>query len=232
MELKPVYRHEDKYLINYLQYVRLKQMISAVMHPDIYSVNEHGYPIRSLYYDTPSNRDFHEKDDGVDLRQKLRLRIYQPAAKYAKLEIKHRQEGGIYKESINLTHEEAQHLLKADIDPSFLLAHSESAAAHLYRLFQADGYLPVVIIDYDREAFTLPFYQIRVTFDRCIRAGRGFDRFFDPKLLLTPVLPSDEIVLEVKYNYMFPSFFKPIIGIAEGQAMSISKYYQARLMLG
>lgn len=232
MDEKPIYRHEDKFLINPMQYARLRAMVSAVMRVDAYAQNGRGYPIRSLYFDTLSNRDYHEKADGVDERQKLRLRVYGASASVAKLEIKHRKEGGIFKESVTLAREEAEELLKPGADPAFLLAHASEAARNAYALFKTRGYAPAAVIDYRREAYTLPFYQIRVTFDSDIRAGREARGFFDPQLHLTPVLPPDEIVLEVKYNHMFPAFLKPVTGMAEGQEMSISKYYQARLLLG
>ena len=50
-----------------------------------------GYPIRSLYFDTPEDRDFHEKEDGIELRRKLRLRCYAPDAAFALLEMKQKQ---------------------------------------------------------------------------------------------------------------------------------------------
>ncbi len=232
MGVKPVYRHEDKFLINYVQYVKVKQAVSAVMKRDIHAADGKGYTIRSLYFDTPFNRDYHEKEDGTDVRRKLRLRAYGSASGPFKLEIKHRREGGIFKESVTLKREDAEKLIIRGADPAFLLDLPSPAAANIYRLFKTAGYLPAAIIDYEREAFTLPFFETRVTFDRSIRTSGETERFFEPELGLIPVFPPDEIVLEVKYNHMFPSFLKPLTGIAEGQEMSISKYYYARLLLG
>lgn len=90
----------------------------------------------------------------------------------------------------------------------------------------------MVIIDYDREAFTLPFYQIRITFDRRIRATRQTQEFFNMDTATVPVLPADEIILEVKYNHMLPDFLKKVLGSVESQVMAVSKYYFSRELLG
>ncbi len=229
---EPVYRHEDKYLVAYLQYMRVRQMIAAVMQRDSHAENDRGYTVRSLYYDTVSNRDYHEKEDGVDERQKLRLRTYGSAPSIAKLEIKHRKEGGIFKESVTLSMDEVGKIMAHDPDYSVLESKPAPAANHILWLLQTKGYTPAAIVAYDREAFTLPFYETRVTFDTSIRGGRETGRFLDPSVLLVPVIPSTEIVMEVKYNHMFPNFLRPLISIAEGQNMAISKYWLVRQQLG
>ena len=62
-----------------------------------------GYPVRSLYFDTLDDRDFHEKAAGVELRRKLRLRSYDPAADFAMLEMKQKQGASQLKRSLRVT---------------------------------------------------------------------------------------------------------------------------------
>ena len=47
--------------------------MSNVVHTDSHNGPD-GYQVRSLYFDSLSNRDFQEKEDGLELRRKFRLR--------------------------------------------------------------------------------------------------------------------------------------------------------------
>lgn len=227
-----VYRHEEKFLLRYPQYVELKCLLSPILRRDQNAGADGSYPIRSLYFDRPDNRDYHEKVDGVDGRQKLRLRIYRETSEWVNLEVKNRREDGIHKEAVAISRLEAAGLVKSAPDCGFLLDRPSRAARHAYGLLHAEGYHPAVVIEYGREALTLPFYQIRITFDRQIRASRDVEGFFAPRAGMVAVIPADEIILEVKYQHMLPAFLKRVLGSVESQAMSVSKYYLARELLG
>ena len=227
-----VYRREEKFLLRCPQYMELKCLLAPIMRRDKNAGADGSYRIRSLYFDRPDNRAYHEKVDGADQRQKLRLRTYGESPDMVRLEIKNRRENGIYKETDVLSRQEASGLLGSAPEYGFLLDRSSPAAGRAYGLFSAEGYRPAVIVDYSREALTLPFYQIRVTFDRQIRAARGAEDFFKPQAGTVPVLPADEIILEVKYNHMFPAFLRRMLSSVEAQAMSVSKYYLSRELLG
>lgn len=231
MGMKEIYRHEEKFLIRYPQYVLLKQLLSPVMSPDVHAGEIGSYTVRSLYFDTLDNRDYYEKKNGDEVRRKIRLRTYFPAASFIRLEIKKKKQEGIRKESVLLEKEEAIRLYR-DGDSSFLIEKTSAGAVELGRCFSTASYHPVILIEYEREAFTLPFYQIRITFDSRLCAGWNAEDFFAREACLYEVLPPDEIVLEVKYNHMLPSFLRRILGTVEGQSMAISKYYLAREILG
>lgn len=72
------------------QFYQYSNNLSQIMHLDAHSGDD-GYLIRSLYFDSLDERDFHEKEDGVELRRKIRLRNYGPDSKVAKLEMKKKQ---------------------------------------------------------------------------------------------------------------------------------------------
>lgn len=227
-----VYRHEEKFLLRYPQYVELKQLLTPLMHRDLNAGADGSYTVRSLYFDRADNRDYHEKVNGVDRRQKLRMRIYGETPDKVKLEIKKRREDGIYKETVTISRAEAERLLHGLPECEFLREHQTEAAKHAYGLLRSEGYRPVVVIDYDREAFTLPFYKIRVTFDRRVRAARRIEEFMIPQCGMIPVLPADEIILEVKYNHMLPDFLRRALSSVPAQSMAVSKYQLSRELLG
>lgn len=66
------FRHEWKYEINYMDFLTLRMRLAAVMQRDSHAVDEK-YEIRSLYFDTPSDRALREKLDGVNRREKFRI---------------------------------------------------------------------------------------------------------------------------------------------------------------
>ena len=75
-----VFREEKKYLISLPEALQACHRLAQVMHEDPHN-GISGYPVRSLYFDTLDDRDFHEKAAGVELRRKLRLRCYDPAGR-------------------------------------------------------------------------------------------------------------------------------------------------------
>ena len=64
------YRHEWKHEINYADLLAIRQRLRAVASPDPHA-KDGRYFIRSLYFDTPSDRALREKIDGTDRREKF-----------------------------------------------------------------------------------------------------------------------------------------------------------------
>lgn len=81
------YRHELKYLISYADKAELAVRLAPVLHLDPHATNG-GYFIRSLYFDDYWNTAYEEKDAGVLLRKKYRIRIYNCSDRSIKLERK------------------------------------------------------------------------------------------------------------------------------------------------
>ena len=77
--MNEVLRQEKKYLMTVADASRLASRLERVMMADAHN-GATGYRIRSLYFDTSDDRDFHDKEDGLELRRKIRLRIYDPGA--------------------------------------------------------------------------------------------------------------------------------------------------------
>ena len=68
------YRHEWKHEINYADRLALLPRLSAVMKRDSHAIDG-VYRIRSLYFDTPEDKALREKIDGVNAREKFRIRL-------------------------------------------------------------------------------------------------------------------------------------------------------------
>ena len=92
------YRHELKYLISYADKAELAVRMAPVLHLDPHA-KQGGYFIRSLYFDDYWNTAYAEKDAGVLLRKKYRVRVYNCSDRSIKLERKKKFGSWIYKEA-------------------------------------------------------------------------------------------------------------------------------------
>ena len=101
------YRHEWKHEINYVDMLTLRTRLLAVMKRDEHAIGG-VYQIRSLYFDTLSDKALREKIDGVNIREKFRIRYYNEDASFIVLEKKSKINGLCAKESCRITKEEAQ----------------------------------------------------------------------------------------------------------------------------
>lgn len=223
--MNEVLRQEKKFSINAVDGARLRDLLGKVMISDEHN-GPLGYSIRSLYFDTPDDQDFMEKVDGLELRRKIRLRIYDPANDFAMLEMK--QKEGIYqkKRSLRLSRTDAIRLCKGDY--GVLLHYPEPFAAECYGLMSLRCYRPKAVVEYLRQAFIAKENHIRVTIDSQIRANESCYDIFSKELALYPVLIPFQMVLEVKYNGFMLSYIKNLLDMVERSELSVSKYCLAR----
>ena len=185
-----------------------------------------GYKIRSLYFDTIDERDYNEKLDGVELRRKLRLRIYDTKAKFAMLEMKQKEGNYQKKRSLRVSRADAQELVCGKYDS--LLRYDEPFAAECYGLMHMMCYRPKTVVDYQRKAYIARENRIRITFDHDIRATETDFDIFSPDLNMYQVLDPFNGILEVKYNGFLLSYIKNAVSAANRSEISISKYCLAR----
>ena len=223
--MRLVTRKERKYLTNLVSAKRLEALLDRVLIPDKYN-GPTGYRIRSLYFDTIHDRDFHEKVQGIHLRRKIRLRLYDPKGDFALLEVKQKQGEDQMKRSLPLDRAEAMRIVRGDYDG--LLERPEPFAKEVHALILINGYVPKTIVEYRRKAFVAKENRIRLTFDSDIRATETHLDPFDPELCLTPVFDPFNVVLEVKYNGFLLSYIRGLLNTIDASELSTSKYALAR----
>lgn len=221
------YRHELKYFINNGDYVLLQKRLSATMEHDKNAAANGGeYFIRSLYYDDLDDIALREKLDGVDDRDKFRIRIYDLSDSLIKLECKHKDAGYIKKQSINLSREEYETLRRGNY--TFLLRRPEPFARRMFAEFSLRPLRPVVMVDYMREAFVFPLENVRVTFDRDIRTALRSTELFNGNVPTFPVIDDYDMVLEVKFNRYLPTYIRALLQLDADMRSAISKYVLCR----
>ena len=86
------YRHEWKHELTWADVLELRQRLRAVALPDPHAVDGR-YLIRSLYFDTLPDKALREKLDGVNRREKFRIRYYNRDTSVIHLEKKSKRNG-------------------------------------------------------------------------------------------------------------------------------------------
>lgn len=223
--MNEVYRQEKKYFMNQADMYQLAALLEQVMVQDPHN-GPRGYGIRSLYFDSLDERDYMEKLDGLELRRKIRLRIYDPSADFAMLEMKQKEGNYQKKRSLRISREDAVSLTEGDY--GCLLHYRDPFAAECYGLMQMWCYRPKTVVEYRRKAYIAKENQIRITFDQEIRANEACFQIFSPELNLYPVMDPYNVILEVKYNGFLLTYIKKLINAADRSELSVSKYCLAR----
>lgn len=223
--MNEVYRQEKKYFMTLFDMQKLSGQLDRVMMQDPHN-GARGYSIRSLYFDTIRERDYEAKIDGLELRRKIRLRIYDPDGDFAMLEMKQKEGPYQKKRSLRISREDGKALSEGRYDA--LLSYDDPFAAECYGLMHMECYRPKTIVEYRRKAYIAKENKIRITFDHEIRATEASMGLFDRKLILYPVLDSFNGVLEVKYNGFLLSYLKNLVNGADRSELSVSKYCLAR----
>lgn len=224
--MNEVFREERKYFITLMDLMKLSGMLEQVMLQDSHN-GAWGYRIRSLYFDTPYEKDYTDKIEGLELRRKIRLRNYDPAAGFAMLEMKQKQGNMQKKRSLRMSREDAEQLIAGRY--AVLQQYDEPFAAECYGVMSQECYRPKTVVEYRRKAFIAKENKIRVTFDSSIMATETHFDIFSDNLAMSYVLDPYNAVLEVKYNGFMLSYIKNLLNLSDRSALSVSKYCLARM---
>lgn len=222
-----VQRREIKYIIPVLDFYQFRKNIAGYLKLDSYA-GENGYYVRSLYFDSQHDKDLRDVLDGVLEKKKIRLRIYSVEDKMVKLEYKCKFGFHVRKQTMNISREDALRMSKGDYE--FLLNHNEPLAIELYTRLKFGGYIPKVIVEYNRIPYYYMTNNIRITFDSEVRGSCFTSNFFEKNLSFEPCTSSNMGVLEVKYDGFLFSHLKSALESIDALATSNSKYVQARLL--
>ena len=219
------YRHEWKHEITYGDMLILRQRLSNVMHPDEHGINGK-YLIRSLYFDNASDKALREKLDGVNKREKFRVRYYNKDTTLIRLEKKSKVNGLCLKESAPLSKEQAQKLVIGNYD--WMIDSGEKLIQELYSKIMTQGLRPKTIVDYIREPYVFCPGNVRVTIDYNIRTGLNCTDFLNPNCIMVPV--DDNIrILEVKWDEFLPDIILQVVQLSNCRVNSFSKYAVCRI---
>ena len=220
MEILKTFRHEYKYVITYGDMLELRNKLDQVLTLD----RGNPYFVRSIYFDSPDDTDYFDKQGGEMIRKKLRLRIYDTNSDLAKIEIKGKYDYHQLKESLVINKELAKRIINGDY--SELLNMDNDLAKKIYVLFES-GYRPKVIIEYDRAAY-ITSTTTRITFDYNIKKSRDFEKFYTNDINYCEITNPGDVVLEVKFDRFLEPYISKILEKYTSRYQSVSKYVMGR----
>ncbi|MBT8401063.1 MAG: polyphosphate polymerase domain-containing protein, partial [Rhodothermia bacterium] len=188
--------------------------------------------VRSIYFDTPSLRYYHEKKAGILVRRKLRVRAYneREPGDWVFLEIKRKVHDKISKNRAPIAPGNVGRLLKTgDVgELVFQTDHypraRDDANRFMYHVCRY-GLGPTFMTIYEREAFLgLGDPTLRITFDRNLRG-----RAYPPVSELysehdTRYVRPGFVIMEVKFNTRFPFWLRSVLGRYGLRKEALSKY--------
>ncbi len=218
-------RHELKHRINPIDELDLSSRLRRLFQHDIHADSHGSYRVSSLYFDTPYDKALRQKIDGVNCREKFRIRYYNEDFSFIRLEKKYKINGLCGKQSVRLSQEQTRRLMEGEIE--FLLTSGHPLLIELYSKMMGQLLRPRTIVAYDREAFLYEPGNVRITIDRNLRTGLGSMDFLNSNIHHIPV--SDGIaVLEVKYDEFLPEIVRLAVQVPNRQAAAYSKYAVCR----
>ena len=218
------FRHELKHRINRADIFLLRSRLSAVCRHDEHCDEDGTYLIKSLYFDNYWDKALKEKQDGVDKREKFRIRYYGNDTSFIRLEKKSKINGLCHKEQARITAEECQKIIDGDID--FLKESQNNLLKELYAKMHFQLLRPKCIVAYCRESFVYPPGNVRVTIDSEIKGSSNIKEFLNPDLEYTGLYR--ESILEIKWDEFLPDIIKNAVQLKSRQSSAFSKYAAVR----
>ena len=219
------YRHDWKHMLSYPDMLEIRMRMMAIARPDPHAVDGK-YMIRSLYFDNNSDKTLREKIDGVNRREKFRIRYYNLDPSIVHLEKKSRLNGLGTKYSAGLTADQAQSIV--DGNTEWMMDSENSVIRELYLKMQYQCMRPKTIVDYTREPFIYDPGNVRVTLDYDIRTGMRCTDFLNPDCITIPAGDAP-ILLEVKWDDYLPDIIRDAVQLTDTRVTAFSKYAQCRI---
>lgn len=229
-------RYEQKYLVAYDMLELLRKRIEPFVYPDTHTSEDLGFPqytVRSIYYDSYSLDAVDEKLEGVELRKKFRIRVYDKEGPNSKvfLEIKRKIADRIMKHRCKLNFSDLYSLMENKDLEAVLGTENAKNLEDGQRFFFGlikHNMNPLNRITYEREAYHGKFDQgVRITFDKNIRSKLypNLNEIFEDNH--NTFVWKSGFILEIKYfEAPMPSWLKNIVAEFNLKQQALSKYVE------
>ena len=217
------FRHELKYICSDLELRIVEQKLRTVMRRDPHADENGEYLIRSVYFDDYHNSRFFENEDGVDPREKFRIRVYNRSDGRISLEKKIKSHGMTGKRNCLIDRETCMRMLEGRSISDRLGQHPLLDEWIIQR--ETARLRPVMLGEYVRKPYIYPLGNVRITFDRYISASCRVRDIFEARTSRIEVLPTGYHVLEVKYDDFLPDVIYRLIDSGHMRQTTFSKFY-------
>lgn len=227
MEQEKHYRHELKYAIPYADYLAVRGRLRGIMTRDPHVTADGTYLIRSVYFDNEDDKALREKEDGINRREKFRIRWYNDDFSFITLEKKMKIDSLCLKYDAVITEEECRKILGGDL--AWMKDHPQETVWELYAKMYYQRLRPRVTVSYVREPYIYAAGNVRVTFDSAIRTSLFHRDFLTKQVedISATETPQDRI-MEVKYDAFIPEIIQDLIQVRGLRQQAFSKYGACR----
>ena len=211
-------RYELKYLLTREQKDKILKAMMPYMALDKFGRTT----IRNIYYDTPCSRLIRKSIEKPAYKEKLRVRSYKKADETDTVfvELKKKHDSIVYKRRLSMEYDIAMNWLFV----KGLQENSQIKQEIDYFLKYYGTLQPAVFLTYDREAYyELNGGDFRVTFDENI-LYRQDDISLGADVWGTPILGSDQVLMEIKCAGGIPLWMVDILSQEKIYKTSFSKY--------
>lgn len=219
--MKKILRYEHKYIMTLVGWHSLRDQISHLLVKDENTDERASYQVDTIYFDNESDYYYDRKEAALGTRHLVRLRTYQQRFDKVRFEIKGKVGEGVYKWSIWLTQEEHQKILEGRPD---LLLNKGVIGQQLYMNLVVHHAKPQYLVRYQREVYVIPSLSVRISCDSFVEAQRT-DQL--SCLSTLPILPKDQVILEIKGARHLPPYLERLIASAHPMRVMISKFERA-----
>ncbi len=219
------FRHEYKHQINLADVYGLKTRLKTVLKHDSNAGDDGTYYVKSLYFDNYMDKALREKIDGVNKREKFRIRYYGDDTSFIRLEKKSKINGLCSKETCRITEQECRKIIDGDID--FMKDREYELMKELYAKMKYQLLRPKCIVAYNRECFVHQCGNVRVTLDMNICGSNNIREFLNPDLPLLQTYHNS--ILEVKWDEYLPEIIRDLVQVKSRRSAAFSKYAAIRI---
>lgn len=217
-----MFRVEDKYLLSHTNMWELENRISAVLKPDLHNIDNKGYKISSLYFDDIYDTCLRDTLSGNPIRNKYRLRIYNDSLDIIKCEVKSKLYNRTLKNSKTISNDD---MLSLCIGNCIESTEDSSDPRFCFNTAIKTNLLkPKVIVTYERQSYISKLGNVRITFDRNVRASRLTESFGSSDIIYDYPSKEQRNILEIKYDEYIPNYILQLLENNEMIHVSNSKY--------
>ena len=218
------FRHEYKHEINLADIIQLHTRLGAIFEHDEHCDKDGTYFVKSLYFDNYMDKALREKQEGVNKREKFRIRYYGTDTSFIRLEKKSKINGMCSKQSVRITYDQCQKIIDGDV--GFMLESDNDLMHELYAKMHYQLLRPKCVVAYRRECFVYPPGDVRVTIDSDICGSYNVGEFLNPELQFLKLYHTS--ILEVKWDEYLPQIVHDAVQMKNRKSSAFSKYAAVR----
>ena len=204
-------RKEIKYAIDRIEYSQIQQILNVIMKKDKNSKEIGTYKVRTIYFDNYIHEMQNDKKNDINAVRKYRIRMYNNEDEKIFLERKTNENDFIKKVKHQIKKEDVRNILQGKYKD--ILDENETLKMEFYLNINLKQIRPVLLVEYEREAFVDEISKVRITIDKNIKSTTNCNKFFDK----IEEREGNKYILEIKYEKYLPDYINNIVKNIKGK---------------